>query len=202
MAADRSQRLGAGELESPGPQKVRAFFGLPLPEEQRSALADFLGACAAAAPAFRWTPSANLHLTVRFLGGVDGEVARAIAERVEAQLPHGFEVGLGEIGSFKRGSRSRVVWLGLRTGAEALTQLAAQVETECVAAGLAAEQRPFTAHLTLARARERDGEMLPRLPGLPLLRPWRAAELILYSSHLGRAGATYEPLRAVRLEGG
>jgi hypothetical protein len=38
------------------------------------------------------------------------------------------------------------------------------------------------------------------LPVPPRLSPWRATELILYSSHLGRAGAVYAPLRVVELD--
>jgi 2'-5' RNA ligase len=139
---------------------------------------------------------------MRFLGNVDEALARRVADRVEDFRLQAFEVALGELGAFKRGRLARVVWLGVRSGADALASLAAQVETECVAEGLPGEQRPFTAHLTLARSRVRDGAVLPRLPALPLLRPWRATGLVLYSSHLGRAGATYEPLRSIRLEGG
>lgn len=112
----------------------------------------------------------------------------------------GFDLELGEVGTFKRGRLVRVVWLQVRTGAEQARELAALVEAECVRAGLASEARPFQPHLTLARARVRDGSALPQLPTSPTdLPPWRADELVLYSSHLGRAGAVYEPLRKLRL---
>src|SRR5713101_7545748 len=62
MATDCAQLLGASALEEGArPQVVRAFFGLPVPEGQRAAVADFLTACAEAAPQFRWTPAGNLH---------------------------------------------------------------------------------------------------------------------------------------------
>jgi 2'-5' RNA ligase len=94
----------------------------------------------------------------------------------------------------------RVVWIGLRAGTEAAVALAAQVEAECGRAGLAPEARPFQPHLTMARARDRDGSALPPLPPLPVLSPWRASELVLYSSHLGRPAAVYEPLQRLRLK--
>jgi 2'-5' RNA ligase len=94
----------------------------------------------------------------------------------------------------------RVVWQGLRAGAEAVSALAAQVDAECAAAGLVGEKRPFQAHLTLARARSRDGAELPSLPEPPGQRPWRATELVLFASRLSRAGAVYEPLRALKLD--
>jgi 2'-5' RNA ligase len=110
-----------------------------------------------------------------------------------------FDLQLDDVGTFKRGRLARVVWLGLQTGSEAVGALAAAVEAESGRAGLEAEARRFHAHLTLARARARDGAVLPGLPAAPELAPWRAEELILYRSHLGRAGSVYEPLRRLRL---
>jgi 2'-5' RNA ligase len=94
----------------------------------------------------------------------------------------------------------RVVWQGLRAGADAVTALAAQVDAECAAAGLVGETRRFQPHLTLARARARDGAELPALPEPPRLSPWRATELVLFASRLRRTGAVYEPLRALKLD--
>jgi 2'-5' RNA ligase len=153
----------------------------------------------AAAPSFRWTPASNLHLTVRFIGGIEREAVDRLADRIGALALPGFELGLGDLGTFKRGRLVRVVWLGLRSGADAASALAAQVEAECVRAGLVGEQRAFQAHLTLARARHRDGSELPQLPPVPRLGPWRATELVLYASHLSKSGAVYEPLRTLPL---
>ena len=163
-------------------------------------MADFLTACAEVAPQFRWTPAGNLHLTVRFIGNVDRPLVEAIADRLRARSLPGFDLELGDLGTFGRGRHIRVVWQGLREGGEAVAALAAQVEAECATAGLVAEKRPFQAHLTLARARPRDGAGLTPLPEPPGVSPWRASELVLYASRLSRTGATYEPLRAVKLD--
>jgi 2'-5' RNA ligase len=192
--------MGAGQLaEENHPLKVRAFFGLPVLEAQRKELAPYLAEWAAIAPDFRWTPAANLHLTVRFIGTIEMSVADGIADRLAERHLAGFELALGDVGTFKRGRLVRVVWLQVQAGADAARGLAAQVEEECVRAGLAPEARPFQPHLTLARARPRDGAVLPALPNPPELEPWRAAELILYKSQLGRGASVYEPLRRIRL---
>jgi 2'-5' RNA ligase len=191
--------MGAGQLDKEGSLKVRAFFGLPVPAEQRKELASYLAECAALAPEFRWTPAANLHLTVRFIGSIELPAAEAIADRLADRSVAGFQLELGGVGTFKRGRLARVVWLQAEAGAEAARVLAAQVEEECVGAGLTPEARAFQPHLTLARARPRDGAVLPPLPKPPELHPWRATELILYKSLLGRAGSVYEALRSVRL---
>ena len=190
---------GAGAEVAPG-ARVRAFFGLPVPEAQRAALGAFLAANAEAAPRFRWTPATNLHLTVRFVGSVDRGLVEGIAERLDGLALRSFDLELGDLGTFKRGRLVRVVWQGLRSGAEPLTTLAARVDAECEAAGLAGEKRSFQAHLTLARARARDGAALPPLPAPPRLTSWRANELVLYASRLSKTGAVYEPLRTMKLD--
>ena len=194
-----TQELDEEAGDSRATLKVRAFFGLPLPDPQREALDGYLRQCAARATEFRWTPAANLHLTVRFLGQVEEPLARSIAEAVVDSRPDAFELALGDTGVFKRGRLARVVWIGLREGDAEARRLAAVVEAECVRAGLEPETRAFTAHLTLARARVRDGATLPQLPPPPELDSWRAAEVILYRSRLGRSGSEYEPLETIPL---
>ena len=179
--------------------RLRAFFGLPLPDAHRAQLDSYLAQCASREPRFRWTPAPNLHLTVRFLGHVDAALAEAVADRLEDAHLTGFDLQLGDVGAFKRGRLARVVWVGLLRGAESLAALASRVEGECTAAGLDPETRKFNAHLTLARARARDGAALGDLSPPPQMAVWRADELILYRSHLGRAGSVYEPMRRIRL---
>jgi RNA 2',3'-cyclic 3'-phosphodiesterase len=190
---------GVNPAYSQGGIGVRAFFGLPVPEPQRQLLGPYLAACGAKAPEFRWVPASNLHLTVRFIGSIERSAVDGIADRLAERPLSSFELELGEVGTFKRGRLVRVVWLQVRAGAEQARELAAEVEAECVRAGLAPESRPFQPHLTLARARARDGAILPSPPAPPDLPPWRAGELIVYRSHLGRAGAVYEPIRSLRL---
>ncbi len=151
------------------------------------------------APEFRWTPPENLHLTVRFVGNVDRPAVEAVAAALAARSQRAFELALGDVGTFRRGRAVRVVWLGLRAGADEAGALAAQVDAECLSVGLAGEDRPFQPHLTLARSRAREGAALPLLPPAPALDAWRADELILYSSRLTRNGAVYEAIGRVAL---
>src|SRR5260370_3526617 len=163
-------------------------------------MADFLTACAEVAPQVRWTPEGSPHRTVRFIGNIDRAVVEAMAERLGARSLRAFDLDLDDLGTFGHGRHVRVVWQGLRDSPEAVAELAAQVEAECATAGLMAEKRPFQAHLTLARARPRDGALLPPLPEPPRLSAWRAPELVLCPSPLSQTRATYEPLRAVKLD--
>jgi 2'-5' RNA ligase len=200
MATCGPRRLGHGQLEETGSLKLRAFFGLPVPETSREPLARYLETCASIAPEFRWVLAANLHLTVRFIGAVERALVDGVADSLAAAGLQGFDLQLGDLGTFRRGRLVRVLWMGLSEGVAEAAELAGQVEAACSRAGLASEARAFQPHLTLARARPRDGAVLPEMPEAPRVEPWRAQELVLYQSRLGRAGAVYEALRVLRLD--
>ena len=195
--------MGSGQLgEEAGnesrPLRVRAFFGLPLPDEHRERLrASHLG-WPASQPEFRWTRLENLHITVRFLGHIELATAERIAGHLQSASPVGFALQLGEVSAFKRGRLASVVWVGLSLGTEDVSRLSSLVEAECARAGLEGEKRRFHPHMTLARSRQREGAPVPKID-LPDLPPWRATELVLYRSHLGRTGPTYETLRSISL---
>src|SRR5258708_25683297 len=161
MATDRAQLVGASALEEGArTEVVRAFFGLPVPEAQRAAMADFLTACAELAPQFRWTPAGNLHLTVRFIGNVDRALVEAIADRLGAGSLPAFDLELGDLGTFGHGRHVRVVWQGLRDGAAAVAGVASTVVAECGAAGPVAQNRPLQAPLTIAPPRPAERDLL------------------------------------------
>ena len=91
------------------------------------------------------------------------------------------------------------------TPREPLAALHRKVDQLCVRVGLEPERRAFTPHVTVARLSRGAGI------GGPEVEAWRARHaafasepfafdrVILYSSHLGRAGASYEPLLDVPL---
>jgi 2'-5' RNA ligase len=172
--------------------RIRSFVALPLPDEQRARLGAYLEECARAAPGFRWVPAANLHLTLRFLGNLEPETLAAVQAGLAGVRGRSFTVALGELGTFGSRSAPRVVWLGVRTGLDEMAELAAAIETVVQAAGVPGEDRPFRAHLTLARAGSRPRR--PELPPPPALAPWRATELVLYQSRLGPPTPVYVPL--------
>ena len=145
-------------------------------------------------------PAANLHLTLRFLGNVEEGRLQALEGLLEAVQWPTFELALDGVGAFGSGRYKRVLWLGIAGGAEPAAALASHVERACVAAGLPPEERPFRAHVTLARARDRRGAPEPTLADLPALEPWTAPEFVLYRSKPGPRGSEYIPLRRFALD--
>src|SRR6266404_4722143 len=107
------------------------------------------------APALRWVKPEHLHLTLVFIGEVaDDCVARIVLamQKDIPQLPFRFE--LGGLGVFPSHGAPRALWLGVRTGADAVVRVQQTMAARCQALGVPLEARPFSPHLTLARWRD------------------------------------------------
>lgn len=150
----------------------------------------------------RWTRAGQHHLTLQFLGPVSDVAAlsESVAEAVRGVAP--FTLRLGGAGAFPNARRASVLWLGVREGADALVALAAAVTDGTSAAGHAADDRPFRAHLTLARTnRARDVRAAVRaLDVSPASPVWSVDEVVLFDSRpsagAGRADVAPHSARA------
>lgn len=185
---------------------VRAFVAVPVEEPvvrrrligARSLLPEL--------PGVRFTPEHQLHFTLKFLGEIGEERVEA-AKRAAVAAAGGaraFRLAIEGLGAFPPRGPSRVLWAGCGAGAADLVRLAAAVESAFVAEGFDPEERPFSAHLTLARVKDPDaGRRLARaLPDVPD-EPFgvvAASALVLYRSELTPRGADHEAILRVALE--
>jgi 2'-5' RNA ligase len=133
---------------------VRTFVAVLLPDEIRQRLAQEVDALRRHASGVAWVATENLHVTVKFLGGVDeARLADVAAALKRAATVPAFEVEIRGLGAFPNASRPRVLWAGA-PGSPAFTRLAEGVDQALVALGFAPEARGFTPHVTLGRVRE------------------------------------------------
>jgi 2'-5' RNA ligase len=99
----------------------------------------------------RWIDPENYHLTLRFIGDVDGPTARDFAEALgEIEVPP-FELKFNGLGSFG-GNKPRAIFVSVAPS-EGLAVLRRANERAARDAGLPAEGRNFVPHVTLARLR-------------------------------------------------
>lgn len=174
---------------------MRLFFALPLPARIQRTLAALQTDLGEA----RWVPATQLHLTLRFLGEVDGaQTARIIAQvetdRAAAPWPK-VRIALRGVGLFGAIPRPRVLWTTVEPPAP-VNAIAAALERSVIAAGLPAETRPFAAHVTLARFRRTDRARLEaflRQEATFSTDPFDVPEVILYASTLASSGAVHVP---------
>jgi 2'-5' RNA ligase len=145
---------------------VRCFIALCLPEEARRALAQLASTRRTELDArglrFSWTRPEGYHLTLAFLGEIDGPALDAAASSLDAVA------GAGEIafrfaglGGFPMGGGLRVLFAKIDEGGKCAAVYRAVNEAlaeRARAVGLGALNpewpggRPFAPHITLARA--------------------------------------------------
>ena len=173
---------------------MRLFVALSLPEPTRERLAMLEEGL----PGARWVPEDNLHLTLRFIGEVDGGVARDIDScLVEISMPS-FEVSFDRLDTFGDSRNLRALWVGVEQPNEPLMRLQAKVEKAIQRAGLPPESRKFTPHVTLARFKRNNGRVPPDKMQAYLsqnarlrIGPIRFDRFTLFSSFLHRDGSIY-----------
>jgi 2'-5' RNA ligase len=151
-----------------------------------------------AAGEVRWVAPENVHLTLQFLGNAPEErleeVKGAVAAAAAASRPLHLEVR--GAGGFPNARRPRVIWAGLSGDVALLGPLAKDLGARLAPLGFPPEDRPFSAHLTLGRARNGAPGLAGALAALEHAEgaSFRAAELVLFRSHLSPKGPTYEAI--------
>ncbi len=115
-----------------------------------------LGALGKLGRAVRVVKNDALHVTLRFLGGIDSTVVQEVADvlRSSAQGVEPFDLSVMGLGAFPNHLRPSIVWAGVQDGGQ-LDALVTRLSFELELIGFVPDQRPFNAHVTLARIKAR-----------------------------------------------
>jgi RNA 2',3'-cyclic 3'-phosphodiesterase len=150
-----------------------------------------------------WIPEDRLHITIRFIGSVDEEVADAIRAALEPPIELApFEIAVAGTGTFPGRGAPRVIWAGLQAGRESLIAAEREVSERLARLGIPPEPRPFSPHLTLARVRDAAGANAARLlDGVEreMVGTTRVDAITLFESRLSPRGSTYLALQRTPL---
>ena len=170
---------------------IRLFVGVGLPEDVRARLAS-LGA---GIPGARWIPPENLHLTLRFIGDVNEDVADDIHDALDGVRTRRFELSLSGVGHFESAGQVHTMWVGVEKNPE-LVALRDRIESALVRIGRPPEGRRFTPHVTLCRLRDasvRRASSFLAANGLFRAGPIPVDRFTLYSSAAQGQGRLYVP---------
>jgi 2'-5' RNA ligase len=172
---------------------LRLFFGLPLPPEIAAALAAWGTRTLAGRPTVRVLDPDHLHVTLAFLGRRPSEELPALRGALH-DAADGQEQPVLAVDRYRE-TRS-VAMLVLSDAGGRAGRLQERLVGLLEEAGAhEREHRPWLAHVTVARLRER-ARLRPELPDIAAFSPSEAA---LYRSLLGRGGARYEILETALL---
>lgn len=168
---------------------MRLFVAVDLPE----AIKNELSAICFGVPGARWVPLDQLHLTVRFIGEVDGGLFDDIRSGLDQVEADEFSLTLKGLGHFPPRKDPRVLWVGLEKN-DSLCALRKKVDGVLAGCGLAPEKRKFSPHITLARLKKTPLSRVTQfLAGNALfsLPEFSVSRFYLYSSVLTSKGAVH-----------
>jgi 2'-5' RNA ligase len=189
---------------------MRLFLALDIDEVIRERITRFVDGVRNFAPDARWMKPESLHVTLKFIGEQPDTAVEPIKQAMTTVVAGTTEIRFHGYGFFPTPKSARVFWVGMEAAGD-LEALATAIDDKMPSLGMAKEDRPFSPHLTLARAGGRSGS--PRLlksdrrsPVFQVLQQKLAVlpepefgsmtprEFYLYQSHLSPKGSTYTKL--------
>jgi 2'-5' RNA ligase len=176
---------------------IRLFAAIAIPDE----VARVLAPLAEGVPGARWSAPENLHITLRFAGEVSETVAEDLDAALGAVSVPPFQTSLAGVGSFGDKDGVRAIWAGVEAS-EPLSLLRRRCESAARRAGLKADTRAWTPHVTLAYLSGADVMSVAawsRRHNPLKVPPFRVNRFGLYSSWRTRSGSLYRLERAYPL---
>lgn len=208
----RSASTPKPERPAPKPEGPRLFIAAPLPPAVTDQLGHLIDDLSSRELPVRWTAPNAFHLTLHFIGEVSQERAELIRMSCANLSPHTGQIKArtGRLGTFPNEKRPRVLWVGIDGQTDKLAALRDEIGTMLARLDVEVEPGAFKPHLTLGRARDSVDKLFPYQLGEAFKAPsvreivgtpvdFTISEVILYRSHLEKAGARYEELVNIRL---
>lgn len=155
-------------------------------------------------PGARWVDDDQLHLTLRFVGDVDGAQLRDLLSALRRVSAAPFELGLSSAGFFPLRGPQRVLWIGVDKS-EPLDALQRVVSGAVTRLGHVPDRKKWAPHVTLARLEGAPSNRVARFVAERALyrsRPFEVDAFHVYSSHLHPKGAVYTLEESFPLDGG
>lgn len=168
---------------------IRLFTAVPIPIP----ICQQLHAMGRSLPGARAVPEEQIHVTLRFIGEVEGTVFKDIKENLSSINASPFNLAVQGVGHFPPRGKPRVIWAGLQP-TEPLVKLKRRIDTCLIECGLAPDNRKFSPHITLARLNKPPMDRITRfLAGNAFLKfeEFEVNHFHLYSSKLTNKGAAH-----------
>ena len=193
------------------PETFRLFIALPVPDAIKAELEILQQQLREQLPrdCMRWTRPGQMHLTLRFLGDVFSDklpdLNKAVAEGCRAFAP--LDLRAERIGFFPQIRFPRVVWVWVHDELRQLPLLQSAINEAARRFASQPEEKDFTGHLTLGRARNlksAQARLLAKIADEMAERSfgaWTADAVEIMRSRLSSSGSEYSRIASIRLIG-
>jgi RNA 2',3'-cyclic 3'-phosphodiesterase len=172
----------------------RLFIAIDLPDQIAQSISGL-------DPHYRgliFSPPQQIHLTFAFFAAVDEPTADALKEKLAAISFRAFFLPVVGLGMFSKKGVPHILWIGVGHAHPHLFQLHKRVNEAALACNLPIEERAWTPHFTIARARGISPALvksfLKKYPDYDA-GMFRVTSFHLYSSKLTAAG----PIHTIEL---
>ena len=195
---------------------MRTFVALDLDPGIRERIREFVERVRGLASEARWVSTESLHVTLKFIGEKPEAMVKEIEQALTSIHAEQFQLRFSGTGFFPAAKAARVFWSGIEAE-DGLRNLAKQIEESLTRIGIPKDERAFSPHLTLARARGGSGapgwrkgdkpnrqfvklqQFLAQHPALDF-GTMTAREFFLYRSQLSSKGSQYTKIAHFALE--
>ena len=184
---------------------IRSFVAIEISPDIKAHIKGVQNEFKASTSDVRWVRSEGMHLTLKFLGGIEQEripeIANVLKECSTATGP--FSLGIRSLGAFPNETNPKVIWIGVEDESGRLQAVQQAMEKGLSAIGFKAEKRAFTPHLTLGRLKSPKGKRAISQQ-LEASRKYDCGtfavkEICLFKSDLKPSGAVYTKLKTFEL---
>jgi len=167
----------------------RLFLGLDLPPEVDS----HLDLMSSGVPGARWEGRDKFHLTLLYLGEVDGRVHREVVDALTGLSSPAFDMTLKGVGIFPPRGTPTSLWAGV-ADPEPVSALRRKIDGRLRSIDVTADARKFIPHVTLARVGDSPVDAVVAYMSDHVLfrsETFRVDQLNLYSSVRTSSGSHY-----------
>lgn len=176
---------------------ARLFLAVALPPP----VAEHVSLLGGGIPGARWEPPEKLHLTLQFLGDVEGLQRRELDDALSGLQSPPFDLTLAGVGHFPPRGQPRSLWVGV-DDPKPVSELHRRLDRLIAAVGFEPDRRKFSPHVTIARLKgSPEGRVAEFIAHHALFRSvtFPVEHVTLFSSVLHRSGSKYLVEREVRL---
>lgn len=188
---------------------MRTFIAIELPKEIKDFLSRIQERLRASGADVKWVQPENIHLTLKFLGEIDGEKLEKIIRILEDACGQktSFPMRMAGVGAFPKIKIPRIIWVGVDKGGSEAEEIAGVLEEEITKLGIPAEEKKFSAHITVGRSRSglNRQKLIQEIENLKDnfergTCEFRVLKISLFKSTLTPKGPIYEVLKESNLK--
>ncbi|MEN3044186.1 MAG: RNA 2',3'-cyclic phosphodiesterase [Candidatus Hydrothermales bacterium] len=171
--------------------KLRLFFGIPLEDDKKDKIFEYLKRLNLLKKDYKWVPKENYHITLKFLGEVEEKLVKDLDKigKEMCLLFNSFSVLTDGFSGFPNRKKARVFFLDLKEK-EKIIRIFKVLEDKITQLNFKREDREYHPHITLARLR--NPESIPDID--PLEMEININGFSLYESILKKEGSLYKIL--------